>query len=178
VIGQNCIRRLASDQLISLETNVETAASNREIVRRAFDAWAAGTGSPFELLAEDAQWTIVGRSDAAKTYRNLHEYLCLGPRAARGPHRQRDGVFRQHRVQRLLASSESQSVILAHVPENPVQRSAHLSSPKRRGRNWAERSRGAGMRVRYASAGRRPGRLQDANRREHVSGNFWPNHVE
>jgi uncharacterized protein len=75
VIGQNCIRRLASDQLISLETNVETAASNREIVRRAFDAWAAGTGSPFELLAEDAQWTIVGRSDAAKTYRNREAFL-------------------------------------------------------------------------------------------------------
>jgi hypothetical protein len=59
------IRRLAFDQRISLETNVEKAASNREIVRRAFDAWATGTGSPFDLLAEDAQWTIVGRSEVA-----------------------------------------------------------------------------------------------------------------
>lgn len=49
--------------------------SNLEIVRRAFDAWAAGTGSPFDLLAENAAWTIVGDSDAAKTYDSREAFL-------------------------------------------------------------------------------------------------------
>jgi ketosteroid isomerase-like protein len=48
---------------------------NLEIVRRAFDAWAAGTGSPFDLLAESATWTIVGQSDAAKTYPSRDAFL-------------------------------------------------------------------------------------------------------
>jgi hypothetical protein len=48
---------------------------NLEIVRRAFDAWAAGTGSPFDLLAESATWTIVGQSDAAKTYDGREAFL-------------------------------------------------------------------------------------------------------
>lgn len=48
---------------------------NQEIVRRAFDAWTAGTGSPFDLLAENATWTIVGHSDAAKTYGSREAFL-------------------------------------------------------------------------------------------------------
>ena len=35
---------------------------NKALVRDRFAAWADGTGSPFELLAEDATWTITGRS--------------------------------------------------------------------------------------------------------------------
>jgi len=43
-------------------------ARNKALVAAGFAAWSAGTGSPFELLADDASWTIVGRSDASKTY--------------------------------------------------------------------------------------------------------------
>lgn len=43
--------------------------ANRELIRRAFDRWAEGTGGVFELLAPDATWTIVGRSVAAGTYK-------------------------------------------------------------------------------------------------------------
>ena len=45
------------------------AAHNKEIVRRAFDAWRARTGSPFDLLAETAMWTIVGNSAASSAIR-------------------------------------------------------------------------------------------------------------
>ena len=46
----------------------EEAASNKALVRNSFEAWANGTGGPFALLADDAVWTIEGRSLAAKTY--------------------------------------------------------------------------------------------------------------
>jgi ketosteroid isomerase-like protein len=48
---------------------------NREIVRKAFEAWAAGTGGVFDLLAPDASWTIVGRSTVAGTYTTRDEFL-------------------------------------------------------------------------------------------------------
>ena len=44
------------------------AEQNKKIVRDCFDAWSQGTGGPFDLLADDAVWTIEGRSIAAKTY--------------------------------------------------------------------------------------------------------------
>ena len=49
--------------------------SNKAIVQASFDAWRAGTGSPFDLLAEDATWTIVGRSAASKTYESRAAFL-------------------------------------------------------------------------------------------------------
>ena len=49
-------------------TITTTEADNKALVEAGFAAWAAGTGSPYDLLAEDATWTIVGRSDASKTY--------------------------------------------------------------------------------------------------------------
>ena len=50
-------------------------AHNKELVRQSFDAWRAGTGSPFNLLAETASWTIVGRSAASKTYPNREAFM-------------------------------------------------------------------------------------------------------
>lgn len=41
---------------------------NKALVQASFDAWTAGTGSPFDLLADDATWTIVGNSVVSKTY--------------------------------------------------------------------------------------------------------------
>jgi hypothetical protein len=35
---------------------------NKALVQSRFDAWRAGTGSPYELLADDVTWTIVGHS--------------------------------------------------------------------------------------------------------------------
>ena len=42
--------------------------ANRTAIARSFEAWVAGTGSPYDLLAEDAAWTITGNSVAARTY--------------------------------------------------------------------------------------------------------------
>ena len=53
----------------------ETEAKNRAAVQAAFDAWRAGTGGPFALLADDATWTITGNSVAAKTYNSRDEFL-------------------------------------------------------------------------------------------------------
>lgn len=50
------------------ETKNEIETRNKAVVQGSFDAWKAGTGSPYDLLADDASWTIVGHSAASKTY--------------------------------------------------------------------------------------------------------------
>ena len=50
-----------------MSSSSETA-ENKALVRASFDRWHAGTGSPFELLAPEADWTIVGSSPLSKTY--------------------------------------------------------------------------------------------------------------
>lgn len=57
------------------QSKIETEARNKALVQAAFDAWKAGTGSPFDLLADDASWTIVGNSDAANTYPSKEAFL-------------------------------------------------------------------------------------------------------
>jgi uncharacterized protein len=54
-------------------TNQQQA--NKERIRTAFDQWAAGTGGPFSLLADDATWTIVGNSPVSRTYHSRQEFL-------------------------------------------------------------------------------------------------------
>ncbi len=55
------------------ESGVEV--HNKELVRRSFDAWRSGTGSPFDLLDTNAQWTITGNSVASKTYTNREQFM-------------------------------------------------------------------------------------------------------
>jgi ketosteroid isomerase-like protein len=50
-------------------------ASNKSIVQSAFDAWAAGRGSPYDLLADNATWTITGNSLASKTYGSREAFI-------------------------------------------------------------------------------------------------------
>ncbi|HET7883040.1 MAG TPA: nuclear transport factor 2 family protein [Acetobacteraceae bacterium] len=52
-----------------------TQSRNKAAVQASFDAWAAGTGSPYDLLAEDVVWTIVGHSVASKTYPSREAFL-------------------------------------------------------------------------------------------------------
>jgi len=49
--------------------------SNKALVQASFDRWRNGTGGPFELLAADAAWTIVGSSPLSKTYRSKAQFL-------------------------------------------------------------------------------------------------------
>jgi ketosteroid isomerase-like protein len=57
------------------ETLTETERRNRTIVEAGFEAWVAGTGSPYDLLADDARWTIEGYSLASKTYPTREAFL-------------------------------------------------------------------------------------------------------
>jgi uncharacterized protein len=61
-----------------------TQETNKALVRAGFERWAGGTGSPFELLSPDAEWTIVGTSPLSKTYRR-QQFLdeVIGPFNAR-----------------------------------------------------------------------------------------------
>lgn len=53
----------------------DTQSRNKAAVERAFAAWTDGSGSPFNLLAERAHWTIPGHSVAAKTYPNREAFM-------------------------------------------------------------------------------------------------------
>jgi uncharacterized protein len=57
------------------QSKTEIEARNKALVQAGFDAWKTGTGSPFDLLADDASWTIVGNSDAANAYPNKEAFL-------------------------------------------------------------------------------------------------------
>ena len=57
------------------QSGQETEARNKAIVQASFDAWTAGTGSPFELLADDVNWTITGHSVASKTYGSREAFM-------------------------------------------------------------------------------------------------------
>src|SRR5688500_5692135 len=48
---------------------------NRALIDQSFDHWRNGTGSPYDLLAEDAQWTITGNSLAARTYPSREAFM-------------------------------------------------------------------------------------------------------
>ena len=59
--------------MLHSDDNIETR--NKALVRAAFEAWTRGTGGPFDLLADDATWTIVGHSVVAKTYDNREAFM-------------------------------------------------------------------------------------------------------
>jgi ketosteroid isomerase-like protein len=59
----------------TLAQSGDIQAANKAIVQRGFDAWAAGTGSPYDLLAENVKWTITGNSLASKTYGSRDAFI-------------------------------------------------------------------------------------------------------
>lgn len=60
---------------MSQPSKAQLEASNRAAIERSFAAWQAGTGSPFDLLNENAVWTIVGKSAAAATYPSREAFM-------------------------------------------------------------------------------------------------------
>jgi ketosteroid isomerase-like protein len=56
-------------------TTAAMEARNKATVERSFVAWREGTGGPYDLLAEDVTWTIVGRSLASRTYAGREAFL-------------------------------------------------------------------------------------------------------
>jgi uncharacterized protein len=57
------------------ERDLAAEQANKDRIQAAFDEWAAGTGGPFALLADDATWTIVGNSPVSRTYGSRQEFL-------------------------------------------------------------------------------------------------------
>ena len=65
-----------SKQAVNMDKQyTETEAGNLKKVTNAFEAWRNGTGSPFQLLQDDASWTIVGNSVAAKEYKSRQAFI-------------------------------------------------------------------------------------------------------
>ena len=48
---------------------------NRRTVQTAFDNWRRAAGSPFDLLASDAKWTITGTSTVSGTYHSRRDFM-------------------------------------------------------------------------------------------------------
>jgi ketosteroid isomerase-like protein len=49
--------------------------ANKAMVQASFDRWRSGSGGPFELLAPEAEGTIVGSSPLSKTYHSRQEFI-------------------------------------------------------------------------------------------------------
>jgi ketosteroid isomerase-like protein len=60
---------------VAASASAQTPAQNKAAVTAKFDAWKAGTGNPFELLADQASWTIEGRSVSSRTYPTKEAFL-------------------------------------------------------------------------------------------------------
>jgi ketosteroid isomerase-like protein len=61
---------------VSIRADIDAVEQrNRALVETAFQKWRDGTGSPYDLLAEDVSWTIVGRSDAARAYPSREAFM-------------------------------------------------------------------------------------------------------
>lgn len=63
------------DRSATARTSDEIETRNRAAIAQSFEAWRSGTGSPFDLLADDARWTIEGHSVPSKTYPNKEAFL-------------------------------------------------------------------------------------------------------
>ncbi|MGE2734182.1 nuclear transport factor 2 family protein [Mycolicibacterium vaccae] len=57
------------------ESTIDLRSQNIAVVRADFDAWRAGSGSPFDRLADDATWEIVGNSAASRVYTGKEDFL-------------------------------------------------------------------------------------------------------
>jgi uncharacterized protein len=54
---------------------IDVEQRNKQQIQAAFDAWRNGTGGVFNLLADDAQWTIVGNSPVSRKFTSRQEFL-------------------------------------------------------------------------------------------------------
>jgi ketosteroid isomerase-like protein len=58
-----------------MSRNLAEEEANKALVQASFNRWIDGTGGPFELLADDIEWTIVGSSPLAKTYKSKKDFI-------------------------------------------------------------------------------------------------------
>lgn len=63
---------LASAAQASSQTQAET---NSALIKQAFEDWKQGSGGLFDLLAEEAQWTVAGVSPVSAHYNSRQAFL-------------------------------------------------------------------------------------------------------
>jgi ketosteroid isomerase-like protein len=64
-----------SGDVVMAQSAKDIGTRNKAVVTESFEAWRTGKGSPFDLLKEDATWTILGRSVKAKTYSTKEAFM-------------------------------------------------------------------------------------------------------
>jgi uncharacterized protein len=74
VIALACLL-LAPAQMAAAQPYDQTESRNLATVQAGFDAWANGTGSPYDALAEDATWEIVGNSLVSRVYTGKEDFI-------------------------------------------------------------------------------------------------------
>ena len=69
----------------STELEEQDELKNKALIQEACDAWVTGTGSPYDLLADDMTWTIVGETVVAPVYTSKASFIdqVMRPFAAR-----------------------------------------------------------------------------------------------
>lgn len=90
-------------------TATSPTEANREIVRRAFDAWVDGSAPITDVFAADMVWRIEGHS-ASKEYANRQQFVdeVLAPFGARFSAGER---FRPVRIRSILADGDTVVVL-------------------------------------------------------------------
>ena len=86
------------------------AESNRDIIRRAFEAWQDGTGAIADVFATDMVWRIEGHSLASKEYTTSQAFIdeVLAPFGARFASGE---PFRPSRVRSIHADGDTVIVV-------------------------------------------------------------------
>lgn len=58
---------------------------NKKLIQEGFDRWANNQGSFYDLLSDDAEWTITGTCAVSKTYTSRKQFLekVIAPVSAR-----------------------------------------------------------------------------------------------
>ncbi len=62
-----------AEETIDAKRQVEM--KNKALVQESCDAWKAGAGTPYDLLAEDMTWTIVGKTVVPEVYTSKASFI-------------------------------------------------------------------------------------------------------
>jgi ketosteroid isomerase-like protein len=62
-------------ETVMAATEINIEARNKATVKAGFEAWKNGTGSPYDALADDAIWEIIGNSAASRIYTSKEDFL-------------------------------------------------------------------------------------------------------
>src|SRR5215470_8347084 len=92
------------------QTSATRTETNREVIRKAFDAWHQGTGAITDVFAPDMVWRIEGHSLAAREYASKQQFIdqVLQPFGARFT---TSGRFRPTRIRSVHADGDTVIVL-------------------------------------------------------------------